>query len=234
MDKIAKPFLTAEWRRLLLLQYDIDASLLEPHLPPGCVADTLDGRAFVSFVAFDFLNTRVMGVRWPGYVNFPEINLRAYVRHGERRGVVFIREFVPQRLVAFLANTIYNEEYRAVPMSSRCTESGGGVEVTHEIKLGGRFRRIKFSGHAPLVLPSEESTEHFFKEHEWGFGRSRRGTLITYRVQHPRWRVYGNPTYELDYDFAVAYGDAWAGLNGRTPHSVVLAEGSAVEVFPKG
>src|SRR3954464_3011883 len=106
-------FLTARWSNLCLLTYAAPPALLEPRLPPGLALDLRDGQAFVSLVAFDFLDTRVLGVRWPGYRNFPEINLRFYVRHGADRGVVFIREFVPARLVAFLAKTLYGEPYVA-------------------------------------------------------------------------------------------------------------------------
>src|SRR5213075_3299402 len=74
------------------------ADLLERRLPPGLELDTRDGRAFASLVAFDFLDTRVLGVPWPGYRDFTELNLRFYVHRGLERGVVFVREFVPHRL----------------------------------------------------------------------------------------------------------------------------------------
>src|SRR5882672_8618368 len=87
-------FLTARWTNLFLATYAVPQELLRPRLPPGLDLDLRDGQAFVSLVAFDFLDTRVLGVPWPGYRNFPELNLRFYVRHGERRGVVFVREYV--------------------------------------------------------------------------------------------------------------------------------------------
>ena len=88
-------FLTARWTNLCLLNYAVPPSALEPHLPRGLSLDTHEGEAFISLVAFDFLDTRVLGIPWPGYRNFPEINLRFYARQGDRRGVVFIREWVP-------------------------------------------------------------------------------------------------------------------------------------------
>src|SRR3954471_19004784 len=112
-------FLTARWSNLCLLTYAVPPALLEPRLPRGLSLDLRDGQAFVSLVAFDFLDTRVLGVPWPGYRNFPEINLRFYVRHREERGVVFVREFVPRRLVAFLARAIYGEPYVAARMTSQ-------------------------------------------------------------------------------------------------------------------
>src|SRR5450432_3678461 len=86
-----KPFLTARWTNLAMLTYRLDPALLQPFVPPGCSLDLIDGSAFASLVAFDFSDTRVFGIQWPGFINFPEINLRFYVRHhdqtGEHRGV---------------------------------------------------------------------------------------------------------------------------------------------------
>src|SRR5258706_7301960 len=125
------PFLTAGWSNLCLLTYAVPPALLEPRLPRGLSLDLRDGQAFVSLVAFDFLDTRVLGVSWPGYRDFPEINLRYYVRHGAERGVVFIREFVPRRAVAFLARAVYGEPYLAAPMKSRVTQDDDRIAVEH-------------------------------------------------------------------------------------------------------
>ena len=116
-------WLTAEWRHLCLFTYAVDPARLAPFIPPGCSLDLRDGQAFVSLVAFDFVNTRVLGVSWPGFRHFPEINLRFYVRHGDTRGVAFIREFVPSRWVAFLARALYNEPYQRAAMTSHVRES---------------------------------------------------------------------------------------------------------------
>src|SRR5688572_29057707 len=111
-----RPFLTARWTDLFLATYAVPPALLEPRLPPGLALDTRDGQAFVSLVAFQFLDTRVLGIPWPGYRHFAELNLRFYVRQGTERGVVFLREFVPQRFVAWVARWVYNEPYLAAPL----------------------------------------------------------------------------------------------------------------------
>jgi hypothetical protein len=79
------PFLTARWSNLCLLTYAVPPSLLEPRLPRGLTLDLRAGDAFVSLVAFDFLDTRVLGIPWPGFRDFPEISLRFYVRRGDDR-----------------------------------------------------------------------------------------------------------------------------------------------------
>jgi hypothetical protein len=46
------------------------------------------------------------------------------------------------------------------------------------------------------------------------------------------WRTWPTVRHTLDVDFGVLYGAPFAALNGRTPLSVVNAEGSAVAVYP--
>src|SRR5438874_12696918 len=106
-----RPFLTARWTNLILANYAVPDELLLPRLPPGLELDRHDGRSFVSLVAFDFHDTRVLGIPWPGYRNFPEVNLRFYVCRGGERGVCFLREFVPLKLVAWLARLTSDESY---------------------------------------------------------------------------------------------------------------------------
>jgi uncharacterized protein YqjF (DUF2071 family) len=231
------PFLTARWSNLAIITYDVDPALIEAHLPPGCEPDTIDGRAFVSLVALDFLDTRVLGLKWPGFVNFPEVNLRIYVRGPDgARGVTFIREMVPLRFVALVARRIYSEPYLAVPMRSRVeVRDEGSVLIEHVATFANREHRIRVCGALPAHVPEPDSRDHFFKEHAWGFGATRNGRLITYEVRHPLWQVYRDPRVEvLDWDFGAAYGDKWAYLGDALPCSVILAVGSEVAVYPKG
>src|SRR5580704_16811014 len=80
-------FLTAEWTNLVLFSYAVDPALLAPHVPTGTELDVFAGRAYVSVIGFEFNRTRVLGVPVPLHRSFEEVNLRLYVRRGERRGV---------------------------------------------------------------------------------------------------------------------------------------------------
>ena len=226
-------FLTARWENLALLNYIVPPEVLTPHLPPGLVLDTRDGHAFASLVAFDFFDTRVLGVPWPGFRNFPEVNLRFYVRHGEERGVVFIRELVPRWLVAFIARTLYNEPYAATPMRNTCQETPDHLTMTYRFDWQGRRQTLRVTGAKPLETPPADSPAHFFKEHRWGYGTTRRGQPVRYEVTHPVWQTYRATSFDLDLDWAHVYGPAWAFLQDAEPHSVVLAAGSPVAVFSK-
>ena len=228
-----KPFLTAEWRDLVLLTYAIDPSLLAPFLPKGVIADTRDGHAFVSFVAFDFLKTRVKGLPIPFHVNFPEINLRYYVRYKEKRGVMFVKELVPKYCIALVADRLYNEPYESTPMSSNVNVADGLREIKHQFNYCGQNFDLHFTVKDQPFLPPENSTEHFFKEHEWGFNLDKKGRLLKYQVTHPFWRIYPiESRFKFNIDFQAIYGEHWEVLNGKIPYSVVVAEGSPIKVYP--
>ena len=114
-------FLTAEWRSLAMLNYEIEATTLAPFVPAGTELDSWNSRTFISMVGFLFQNTRIFGIPIPFHRNFEEVNLRFYVRRktdgGWRRGVVFIKELVPRRAIAFAARLFYSENYVALPMT---------------------------------------------------------------------------------------------------------------------
>lgn len=231
---MARPFLTARWQNLFLATYAVPPVLLEKRLPPGLTLDLRDGHAFVSLVAFEFLETRVLGIGWPGYRDFGELNLRYYVRHGTDRGVVFIREFVPQRLVAGIARWLYNEPYLAAPIQVTRDEQPDHLRMDYRLHYAGKEHRIEVTGARPPFRPNEDSLEHFFKEHHWGFGVTRAGKTLRYEVGHPVWDVYPVRSHRLDFDFAAVYGPEWGLLTGATPYSTVLAVGSPISVYPKG
>jgi uncharacterized protein YqjF (DUF2071 family) len=219
-----RPFLTARWLDLLLVTWKVPDRLLTARVPPGLELDRLNGSAVVSLVAFDFRDTRAWGVRWPGLTDFPELNLRFYVRRGEQRGVCFLREYVPSVVLAAAARMLYNEPYLAVPYRK--------AGAKHVLRRGGRQHTVSWSTAGTAFLPPEGSSAHFLKEHSWGFGRTRAGATLAYRVDHPVWRIWPQVEPTLDVDFAALYGPDWSVLQTLEPCSVIAAEGSEVSVFP--
>ena len=227
-------FLTARWTHLVLANFPVPQSLLCSRVPPGLELDLRDGQAFVSLVFFDFLDTRVLGVPWPGFRNFSEINLRFYVRRGDERGVVFVREFVPQRFIAWMARTLYNEPYLAAPMASAVVVEPESICVEHSLSFAGRVHKMRAVAGPTAYVPKPESIETFFKEHHWGYGKTRSGRTLRYHVWHPIWEVYPLREVHLDLDWGALYGPEWAIMQNVQPASTVLAAGSAIAVYPKG
>ena len=73
--------------------------------------------------------------------------------------------------------------------------------------------------------------EHYFKEHDVGFGKDKFGNTLFYRVEHPVWEIYPLREYKLNLDFGLLYGTRWSFLNDQQPLCTLLAKGSFVKVF---
>ncbi|MSQ23761.1 MAG: DUF2071 domain-containing protein [Chloroflexi bacterium] len=232
-DKVARTFLTAGWANLVLLTFEVPEDLVQASIHPSLAPDLVDGRAHASLVAFDFQDTRLLGQRIPGYVNFPEINLRTYVRSGDRRGVSFVGELVPKRMIARLARALYNEPYRATVMRSKTEIDGDRVSVEHRWRWKGAQQRLAATGR-DVRAAAPDGVERLFKEHEWGFGTGHSGALLSYRVQHPEWSTRQVTDVAWDVDFEQQYGKRWAFLGDARPISTIFAVGSEVMVSMPG
>jgi uncharacterized protein YqjF (DUF2071 family) len=226
-------FLTAEWRFLVMLNYVVDASVLEPLVPIGTELDLYQGKTFVSVVGFHFLNTRVLGWSFPFHRNFEEVNLRFYVRRhsaGEwRRGVVFVRELVPRRAIAWIARTCYGEPYTALPMRHQIQASPERIDVEYGWRRNGQWESLRATGVGSPQAIENGSLEEFITEHYWGY-TAREESCTEYQVEHPRWRVWRAREAVLHADTPTLYGDAFAGPLSTSPVSAFIADGSPVVV----
>lgn len=220
-------FLTAEWNNLLMLNYEIDASLVEPFVPAGTELDTFEGKLYLSLVGFEFNRTRVLGFAIPFHQNFEEVNLRFYVRRFSKRGVVFIRELVPKYAVAAAARFVFKENYSCVPMSHRV--GGGKAEYAWTLGLDRCVMKIETEGES--FLPPEGSLSQFITEHYWGYTTQKGGRSLEYEVQHPPWRVWNAKQASFSGNAEGLYGAEIAQILKREPDSAFLAQGSSVTVF---
>ena len=234
-----RPFLTAEWRYLAMLNYEIEPAILRPLVPEGTELDEWNGKIFVSIVGFLFLNTEVMGLSIPFHQDFEEINLRFYVRRkaedGWRRGVVFVKEIVPRAAIALTARWLYNENYVALPTGHVILPSDQNAENIESAKYFWTFRdKVQFielvtrGESAPF---SEGAEEEFIAQHFWGYSSQRDGGTIEYRVDHPPWRIWQVDSCRLECDVENLYGKPFTSFLKVKPSSAFLADGSPITVY---
>lgn len=219
-----------------MVNYAVDPARLRALAPRGVELDIIDGRTFVSLVAFRFEETKLFGISIPFHRSFVEANLRLYVRRrvegeGVRRGVAFVQEIVPKRAVAFVARAFYGENYVRLPM--RHVSRAGPDESRHiayEWRLGGRWHglRARVVGEPHIAL--SDSEEAFITEHYWGYTPHRDGSTREYRVEHPRWRVWSARDVEVDVDATAVYGPRYGAFLDGSPSSAFVADGSDVVV----
>ncbi|MFL6520313.1 MAG: YqjF family protein [Chthoniobacterales bacterium] len=231
-----RPFLTANWRYLAMLNFAVDAKILQPLVPVETELDFHAGQTFVSVVGFLFLDTRVVGLPIPLHRNFEEVNLRFYVRRKSanewRRGVVFVRELVPRRAIALVARTFYGEPYLALPMRHVLEHEDGRVFAEYKWRRGGRWETLSMTATGEPQSAACGSHEEFITEHYWGY-TARRGGCSEYRVEHPHWRLWKAATMKFEADVATLYGPQFVETLAAPPFSGFLADGSRIEVHKR-
>ena len=228
-------FLTAEWRKLAIINYEIDPKILKPYLPKGTELDFYKEKCLVSLVGFMFINTKLLGISVPFHRNFEEVNLRFYVKKLEngiwKRGVVFIKEIVPKKALSVIANTFYNENYCTLPMAHSIIESDNELSVSYSWQTS-KLNTMTLKSENIQGEMTEDSDFEFITEHYFGFTKNEIQTS-EYEVKHPKWNFYKVEDYKIQVDFKENYGTDFTFLDETKPISVMLAEGSEIKVQTK-
>ena len=185
-----KPLFHADWLSAVFLHFAVDADWLQPQIP--LELDRFDGRAFVSLVAFTQARLRpIRSGRFVEWLSAPLarhefLNLRTYVRHGDTRGILFLAEWIPNRLAVLIGPRMYGLPYRL-----------GKLEYSNDL----RFRELR--GHATSFRRSlsyratllsrdfkhaTSSLDHFLVERYTAF-TSRDRTIRRFDVAHEPWPI---------------------------------------------
>ena len=249
-------FLTAEWRKLIMAQYEVAPAVLERRLPPGLELDLYQERCFVSLVGFLFDRVRILGLPVPFHTRFEEVNLRYYVRRpmpdgSSRRGVVFLSEIVPKPAITLVARMLYGEAYSTAQTWHRWNTEGPDrravrrgekpLEVRYEWRQRDKNKRGLWHSMAVRAESTAEampagSLAEFITEHYWGYAarcggaRGKASATTEYAVEHRRWQVYPVREHRIAANFGSLYGPDFAGLEPNRPDHVLLAEGAPVRI----
>jgi uncharacterized protein YqjF (DUF2071 family) len=227
-------FLSARWENLIMANYTVDPDVLKPYLPNGVELDTYNNKTYVSLVGFIFKKTSLFHIPIPFLGTFEEINLRFYVKRMEgntiKRGVVFINETVPYKIVAWLANKLYKEHYTVIPTKNVIDTTGFSKNLQYSWKINKKWNRISVSTSREKEHMQVGSLDEFIFEHYYGYTKIDNTETQEYKVNHPRWLVNKVLDHSIQCDFNAMYGSDFAFLNHQEPDTVIVAEGSAVTI----
>lgn len=225
-------FLKAEWRKLVMVNYEVNPDVLKEFIPKGTELDFYENKCYISVVGFMFLNTKLLGVKIPFHVNFEEVNLRFYVKRKDKRGVVFIKEIVPKSAITFVANTIYKENYQTLPMKHSWTEKDDMFKVSYQWKINKKWNSISVESLQKSIAIEPNTQIEFIAEHYWGYAKDKNRTT-EYEVKHPTWKYYPVINHTINIGFKATYGAHFSFLQSQKPSSVFLLEGSEISVENK-
>ncbi len=227
-------FLKANWENIIMANYEIDPKNLIPFLPKGVELDLFHGKCYISLVGFMFKKTKLFNVPIPFLGTFEEINLRFYVLRKEggitKRGVVFINETIPYKIVAWMANKLYKEHYTVVPTKHKIVKDPNVDKVKFEWLLNKKWNSIYVEATNKVEEMKNDTLEKFIYEHYYGYTKIDENKTEEYKLQHPSWNVHKVIDYKIDCDFQAMYGNPFLVLNHTKPEAVFIAEGSSVKV----
>jgi uncharacterized protein len=177
------------WTNLLFAHWPVPAAVVRPLLPPSLTLDTYEGEAWVGVVPFHMSNVRPRGIPPLPWVSaFQELNVRTYVRVGDRAGIWFFSLDASNPLAVRAARATVQLPYYDARM-----RMGVGADGSVCYRSDRTHRGAASASFDAVYRPEDEvrpagpgTLEHFLVERYALFSASRRG-LLHVRVAHHPW-----------------------------------------------
>lgn len=200
--------MTQTWHDLLFAHWPVSRRKLRDAVPREFDLDLFDGEAWIGIVPFHMTNVAPRGVpSMPWVSEFPELNVRTYVRVGDTPGVYFFSLDAGSTVAVEAARALLNLPY--YPASMTVVPDGDGISYTSERKTGGPAARFAAT-YRPLgrVFEAAPGTlEHFLTERYCLYHVHRSQEPYQLEIHHPPW-----PLQTAEAEFAVNTMVAAAGL----------------------
>ncbi len=172
------------WCDLLFAHFTVPRERLAQLVPSALTLDDYQGECWVGVVPF-----RMTGVMrrhlpdMPWISAFPELNVRTYVRAGERSGVWFLSLDATNPLAVWAARRYFHLPYHRARMSVR--QEGDRIEYVSE-RPEARFRAW-YRPTSEVYAASPGTLEHWLTERYCLFAQAPDGTMLINEVHHLPW-----------------------------------------------
>ncbi len=178
-----------KWHDLLFAHWPVSTQLLRTHIPAGLEIDTYRGQAWIAVVPFLMSGVRLRGFpALPGASEFPELNLRTYVKRDGKPGVWFFSLDAANSLAVAVARAWFHLPYFRARM--RCEELTGWIEYEslriHDGAEPAAFRG-QYRGLGDLFCAKPGTLEHFLTERYCLYSLNSKGQLLRGEVHHAPW-----------------------------------------------
>jgi uncharacterized protein YqjF (DUF2071 family) len=178
------------WRDLLFAHWPVPEAAVRPLVPAGLEIDTYDGATYVGIVPFRMAGVMARGLPdVPGFSAFPELNVRVYVRLGDRPGVWFLSLDATNLLAVVGARTVFHLPYYWADM--RLTADGDGIAYHSRRKKRSQSADARFEARyrptSPIYAATPGTLEHWLTERYCLYAGTGGGALYRTEVHHRQW-----------------------------------------------
>ena len=232
IKSIQKPFMQGTWDNLIIATYTCESTLLQEYLPKNVSLDLYEGKALMSLVAFTFSEVKMFGFKVPFHQNFPEINLRTYVKDNLTgiKGVLFIKEIAPKILVQKMAKICYNEPFNYGKIKHSIIKEEKVSEINYQYFFKQKKTQIK-----SIVLNNTfecySSFEKFIIERKYAFTLLKNKTYDLYKIERDYWQKFKTISVEWNAQIGLMFPEKLHKTLMQKPISLKVLKGSHVDVF---
>ena len=178
--------LAQDWRFLTFMHWRVDIEKLRPHVPEGLEIDTFEGDAYIGLVPFMMKHVRPSWfVSTPGISNFPEFNIRTYVKKDGIAGVFFLTLEAKSLVTCNFAPRTYGLPYRYAKGS---VKKSGNKWKWDSSRNKGQF---KLAGTTEVIgeqLQAQPGSLEEFLFERYSLYTSHKGSLRRGYTHHNKWK----------------------------------------------
>ena len=204
----------AEWREIVVVNFEIDPKILAPYTPPKTEIDFFNGIAFVSLIARTV--KKVKPGNYPIFFSrpFEQIQLRFYVKRtgaeGERRGICLIKDYLPKRKLSLLMNRLFKHSFTQVPIQHdstnfESTKPDDLPSAEYRWQINDHWNHIKVVARSQMRHQQKETKESFVLDHHWGYTQNS-GKTFEYYVEYPTWAMWDAQSGSFECDTEQVFG----------------------------
>ena len=209
-----------EWNNAIFLHWEVNYDELRKLVPEELEIDLIDGKPWVSLVAFTMENIRPKLLpSFPLISTFDEINIRTYVRASGKTGVHFLSIEAGNKLSCFVAEAMSGLPYRFSKMSRtksrfESLNSHFGDSLSIDFQLGEEQEK--------KTELDKWLTERYalFQDGSSGINK--------FEIHHVEWPTKNITLETLNYDYT-----RFSNLFSGTPDKVQYSEGVKVIAWGK-
>jgi uncharacterized protein YqjF (DUF2071 family) len=179
--------MTQTWHDLLFAHWRVEPSQLRSKVPLAFELDLFNGEAWIGIVPFYMTNVAPRGVpSLPWVSKFPELNVRTYVRVGDRTGVYFFSLDAGSALAVRVARTLLNLPYHSASMAVSQTPNGIEYRSVRDSDPTAEFTGTYWPVGSAFVATGG-SLEYFLTERYCLYHVNRHGAPYRLEIHHPPW-----------------------------------------------
>ena len=171
------------WKNLLFQHFEIeDIAVLQKHLPKNCSFDSFEGKYYLGLVSMSMTNVKhkaTGNIKW--FKHYNELNVRTYILHDNRPGVLFLSLDVDSLVSIFGARVFYGLPYRLSKYENKPNQvtsfRNGEIQLQMQYKVTSESKEY------------DKETFAFWATQRYFFANKYLGISFKGEILHKPWKL---------------------------------------------